>query len=152
MQHVVTHVKNFCRPPTPDEWSSHQRGGVRVAHLRGWLMSTTISGPRNIYNLQRDGLWRQDEVHAAACDRRSRHIGDIGGVEFLGNSHSAHVLYAAQGGRPIAVITGDNDGDKSSSPVPGKRNEADRPTIPGASRSVPGGTLRHEREGRASRE
>ena len=65
----------------------------------------------NAHDLLRNGLWREDEIHTAAGDRRFRHVRKIGAVWGLGNRNAANVPDLSQGRCAIAVITGNNHGD-----------------------------------------
>src|ERR1700676_363997 len=73
---------------------------------------------RNPYYFFSDILRRKDEIYTSACDCTLWHIWLLGCFKLLRDGNASHFFYAAQRCRPIAIISGDNDSDKLSVPVP----------------------------------
>ena len=79
----------------------------------------------NSHNLLSDVLRRKNEIDAPACYGAPGHIRVGGSLRLLCNGDAPNFPYAAQRRCPVAIVAGDDDGDKFAVPMLRQRAKKD---------------------------
>ncbi len=90
---------------------------------------STVRLVRDQPNLLRDFFGREDEVDAAAFYCALRHIRLNGSIELLCNRDTTNIFDGTKRGRPITIVSRNDDRDQLTGPVLGKRAQEDSDDI-----------------------